>query len=114
MKIRSTTAGVSAAAIVFGISAAVASAPAQPPAPAGGGEAVALGGPLPTGPGHATVMKVCSGCHAPEVVAQQRLTSEGWHDIVEKMADHGALGTDAEFAEITDYLVRNFSVKPGS
>lgn len=73
----------------------------------------ATAGLLPPGPGHDTMVRVCSSCHAPEIAAQQRLDMAGWHEMVETMVGRGAQGTDAEFAQITDYLAKNFSDQPG-
>jgi mono/diheme cytochrome c family protein len=63
---------------------------------------------LPNGAGRDTLLRVCSTCHAPQVVAQQRLTAEGWKELVETMANNGAVATDAELAEVTAYLARTF------
>lgn len=63
---------------------------------------------LPAGPGHDTMVRVCSACHAPEIAARQRLSPAGWHEMVETMAGRGAQGSDADFAEITAYLATNF------
>ena len=70
--------------------------------------------PLPLGPGHDTMVRVCSGCHAPEVAAQQRLSQQGWKELVDTMAARGAQGSEADFAEITAYLAKNFPDKPAS
>jgi mono/diheme cytochrome c family protein len=66
---------------------------------------------LPPGPGHDVMVRVCSGCHAPEVAAQQRLSREAWAETVDLMASRGAQGTDAEFAQIVDYLSASFPAK---
>lgn len=68
--------------------------------------------PLPAGPGRETVLRVCSGCHAPEIVAPQRLSPADWGRMVESMAGNGAQGTDAEFAEIKAYLAKSFPAGP--
>ena len=54
------------------------------------------------------MLRVCSTCHAPQVVAQQRLSAEGWKELVETMANNGAVATEAELAEVTAYLARSF------
>ena len=54
------------------------------------------------------MVRVCSGCHDPAVAAQQRLSPDGWHEMVETMAARGASGSDADFAEITAYLAKSF------
>ena len=63
---------------------------------------------LPEGPGKATVVKVCHGCHSPDVVATKHRTQEEWEHAVVDMINAGATGTDDEFAEIVDYLTKNF------
>lgn len=63
---------------------------------------------LPEGPGRETTLRVCSGCHAVELVMDKKMTRQEWFDTVQFMGDRGAAGTPAEFAEITDYLARNF------
>lgn len=66
---------------------------------------------LPDGPGKATVEKICSGCHAAEIVLGHRDTRDGWEQIVSNMVDKGANGTDAEFNTIIDYLSLHFPKK---
>ena len=73
--------------------------------------ATASAAPLPEGPGKATMQKVCSGCHAPEIVTGRRETKETWEQIVGDMVNKGANGTDDEFNQIIDYLAANFSKK---
>jgi cytochrome c5 len=63
---------------------------------------------LPDGPGKTTVQKICSGCHAPEIVLGHRDTKEGWEQIVSNMVEKGANGTDDEFNTIIDYLAAHF------
>lgn len=66
------------------------------------------GAKLPDGPGKATMQKICSGCHAPEIVIGRHETKDGWVRIVSDMADKGANGTDDEFNQIIDYLAAHF------
>jgi mono/diheme cytochrome c family protein len=72
----------------------------------------ALAGPsgtqLPDGPGKATMQKICSGCHAPEIVLGRHETKDGWEQIVSDMVNKGANGTDDEFDQIINYLATNF------
>ncbi|MDQ2774991.1 MAG: cytochrome c [Acidobacteriota bacterium] len=63
---------------------------------------------LPDGPGKATVQKICSGCHAAEIVLGRRDTREGWEQLVSNMVDKGANGTDDEFNTVIDYLAAHF------
>lgn len=63
---------------------------------------------LPDGQGKETLQKICSGCHAPEIVAGRHETKERWAQIVSDMVNKGANGTDDEFNEIIEYLSKNF------
>ncbi len=63
---------------------------------------------LPAGQGRELTIRVCSQCHDPEVVADQQLDSAGWKNLVDQMASKGADATDAELAEIINYLATAF------
>jgi len=63
---------------------------------------------LPDGDGRTTFLRVCSSCHAPEIVTHQRLNHAGWEDLVYMMADQGAVATDGELDQIIEYLSRSF------
>lgn len=106
MILRSTIFGLATAGLFAG-GMALRAQPVPPPAAAASTTASAGNG-LPDGPGRETLLRVCSGCHAPEVVAQQRHTEKDWHDLVELMAGNGAQGTDADFTQITAYLAKSF------
>lgn len=67
--------------------------------------------PLPPGPGRDVLMRICSTCHGPENVVGMAKNREGWSTVVADMAAQGAEGTDAEFNQIVDYLVKNFPDK---
>ena len=66
---------------------------------------------LPDGPGKATMERICSACHGPEIVLGKKLTRDGWSQIVMNMIQRGAQGTDDEFAGIVDYLTKTVSVE---
>ncbi len=66
---------------------------------------------LPMGPGRDLVIKVCSKCHVPEVVAEQDFDGPGWKDLVNQMAANGANASDDEFDQITAYLTKAFPAK---
>jgi mono/diheme cytochrome c family protein len=72
------------------------------------------GAQLPDGPGKATMQKICSGCHAPEIVVGRHETHDGWEQIVSDMVNKGANGTDDEFDQIINYLAVNFPKKADS
>ena len=63
---------------------------------------------LPPGPGHDLTVRVCSGCHSPDLAASQRLSAQEWNSLVQSMSARGAAATDDEFDEITDYLAKSF------
>ena len=63
---------------------------------------------LPPGPGKDTFVRVCSKCHSPNNVMANGQNQQGWENTITKMVGFGATGTDAEFSEILDYLVKNF------
>jgi hypothetical protein len=58
--------------------------------------------------------KICSGCHAPEIVLGRHETADGWTQVVNDMVNKGANGTDDEFNTIIDYLAKNFPAKANS
>jgi len=66
---------------------------------------------LPPGPGRDVEVRVCSQCHSPELPATQRHDKAGWNDLVNEMQSNGASATDAEFAEIVNYLATAFPQK---
>jgi mono/diheme cytochrome c family protein len=69
------------------------------------------GAKLPPGDGRDLVMRTCSKCHTPDIVAEQTLDAAGWKELVNQMAGNGAQGSDADFAQITDYLTKSFPAK---
>ncbi|MGI8962371.1 MAG: c-type cytochrome [Bryobacteraceae bacterium] len=62
---------------------------------------------LPDAPGQETVKKICAGCHPAELVLGKGMSREQWGGIVSNMISRGAKGTEAEFAEVVDYLTKN-------
>jgi competence protein ComEA len=96
---------ISFAAACFVLSTLTAAGQAPPP---GGPDA---GAKLPPGDGRDLVMKACSKCHTPDIVADQTLDAAGWKELVDQMASNGAQGSDADFAQITDYLTKSFPAK---
>ncbi len=82
-------------AIAFALSAAA--LPAQGPQRA----------ELPDAPGRDTMQRICSACHPAQVVLGKGMSREQWGGMVSNMISRGAKGTDAEFAQIVDYLATN-------
>jgi mono/diheme cytochrome c family protein len=62
---------------------------------------------LPDALGRETVKKLCAACHPPELVLGKGMSREQWGGIVSNMITRGAKGTEAEFAEVVDYLAKN-------
>jgi cytochrome c5 len=65
-------------------------------------------GPLPDGPGKEVVLTVCTQCHDLQRVRRERLSAEGWSEILLAMLNEGAPLTDNDFASVLRYLARNF------
>ena len=63
---------------------------------------------LPPGPGHDLTVRVCSGCHSPDLAASQRLSAQEWNSLVQDMSARGAVATDEEFDQISGYLAQSF------
>lgn len=63
---------------------------------------------LPPGSGRDVMIRVCSVCHDPELAADQRFDKAGWKDLVDQMASKGANASEAEFAQIVEYLAAAF------
>lgn len=66
---------------------------------------------LPPGAGRDVMIRVCSKCHDPELAADQENDGAGWKALVDQMASKGADASDAEFAQIVDYLAKAFPAK---
>ena len=65
-------------------------------------------GPLPDGPGKEVVLTVCTQCHDLQRVRRERLSAEGWSEILLAMLNEGAPLTDKDFAAVLRYLAKNF------
>ncbi len=78
------------------------------------GQATPRPAELPDAPGRETVKKVCAACHPAEVVLGKGMTREQWGGIVSNMISRGAKGTEAEFADVVDYLSKNLPPKQNS
>ena len=66
---------------------------------------------FPEGPGKATLIKVCSQCHAVDPIATLRYSKDEWKDLVDDMKGKGAEATDEESNVIVEYLFKNFGKK---
>ena len=63
---------------------------------------------LPDGPGKETTLRLCSQCHEAAKSTSVKLTRDGWIETIDRMKAFGADGTDAEFAEVLEYLATHF------
>jgi competence protein ComEA len=81
---------------------------------AAGGQAAAAqpADEWPDGPGKAIFLQTCSNCHSPENVLGHNLDSDGWTDLLNRMIQFGAQGSDEDFGAILQYLVTNFGPVP--
>ena len=64
----------------------------------------AQSGPLPAGKHMELVLGSCIMCHAPEILAQQRLDRATWETIVDRMITYGAPITPQTRPLIMEYL----------
>ncbi len=50
--------------------------------------------------------RVCSSCHDSQRILATRRTRTQWEEIIGKMIDRGAMGTDEDFTAAEDYLLK--------
>jgi hypothetical protein len=65
-------------------------------------------GPLPDGPGKELVLNICTQCHDLQRVKRERLSPEGWLEVLEAMLNEGAPLSEKDFPDVLRYLARNF------
>ena len=72
--------------------------------------AATVSGPvtLPEGAGRAKFIELCSNCHEMSVVVALGRTRAEWGDMIATMVDRGAIVSEADFAEIQEYLTASF------
>jgi hypothetical protein len=66
---------------------------------------------LPDDPRRALIVRVCTGCHPPEIIAQKRRSADEWDDLIAKMVDRGAAASEQEQQQILEYLVKYFGAQ---
>jgi competence ComEA-like helix-hairpin-helix protein len=76
--------------------APVSQAPAQP-APA-----------VADDPAVGVFTETCGKCHDAARIVAMRRTSAEWEDIIKKMIEKGAPGTEKDFETVYDYLLRHY------
>ena len=55
-----------------------------------------------------SLQRVCVTCHALEQITSSRRSRSQWDDLINRMIERGAKGTDEEFTLVFDYLVRQY------
>ena len=64
---------------------------------------------LPDGKGKEVVKRMCgTQCHGVDKVTVERLSRQGWSNVVDTMISRGATGTDEEIELVIDYLAEHF------
>ena len=53
--------------------------------------------------------RICSGCHALQIVTDTPKDFDAWHDTVQSMIDRCAQGTPEEFELVMQYLFENMT-----
>ncbi len=93
MRIVPTIAAIGVFVLATGVAAA------QPPSPEAEQSADAAA---------ETMVRVCSSCHAPDVVVGLQYDRAGWEAVVRSMRDRGAVASEEEVTRIIDFLTQNF------
>lgn len=63
---------------------------------------------LPDGPGKATTVRVCTGCHGAEMFSGARKSKPEWDHVVTNMTtERGVDISDADYATVLKYLSAN-------
>lgn len=88
-------------ASTFFAASPIAQTPAAPPAQ----QAPAAGAP---DPGAALFARMCSDCHDSDRIVGMRRTKTDWEDVINKMIEKGATGSEKDFEGVFAYLLRNY------
>ncbi len=90
-------------------------APAQAPpqtASAQTAPSTAAPGAAPSSPADdmnlAVYMRVCSLCHDAQRILSNRRTRDQWGEVIDKMVERGAQGSDDDFNAVLEYLVGHY------
>ena len=99
MKRLSTFVLASAALAASTLLAAVPSPPSTPPQQSGGAA---------NDPAAPLFTRMCATCHEAAKVTAVRRTSIEWEEMMNKMIERGAQGTEQEFETVFEYLVKYY------
>ena len=97
--IRSFVLGMAACALVASTLIAAAPSPQQAAAPQAQAAADDPAAPV--------FAETCGKCHDAARIVAMRRTSAEWEDIIKKMIEKGAPGTEKDFETVYDYLLRH-------
>jgi cytochrome c5 len=67
---------------------------------------------LPAGPGADVLKSRCISCHESDIITQQKLSTTGWTNSVNKMVRWGAQVSPEERDVLIPYLAAHFAPKP--
>lgn len=68
---------------------------------------------LPEGPGKATTVRVCMGCHGAEMFSGARKTKAEWdHTVASMTTERGIEISDADYAAVLKYLSTYLAAPP--
>ena len=56
----------------------------------------------------AAYQRVCSTCHDAQRILSNRRTKDQWSEVIDKMIERGAQGTDDDFNEVMEYLISHY------
>lgn len=63
---------------------------------------------LPDGPGKATAVKICTGCHGAEMWSSSRKSGDDWDRTITTMTEKGLSISDDDYAAVMQYLTSAF------
>ncbi len=96
-------AGVLAATIALHAGQSPAPAPSQAP------QGAAPPAAAPNDDKNAAIYtRVCSTCHEPERILSNRRTRDQWGEVIDKMVERGAQGSDEDLDAVLEYLVSHY------
>jgi competence protein ComEA len=52
--------------------------------------------------------RVCSTCHDSQRILSNRRTKDQWSEVIDKMVERGAQGTDDDFTAVMEYLITHY------
>jgi hypothetical protein len=53
-------------------------------------------------------LKICGHCHEADRIVEVRRLRQQWEEVIEKMIDEGATGSNADFITVLNYLLAEY------